>query len=122
MSKVKGVDSVNSKFSALVGKITTTTSVEAATRAMIIGQQYATMLTPVDTSNLINGRFMQIIPTATGVTGRAGYMASYAPYVHNGGPKNWQKPGAEDEFLTKGFERDGRAEIDAVIKATYERG
>lgn len=121
MSKVKGVDKVNANIQKIVGRITTTATREAVTKALIIGQQYAVMLTPIDTAALINSRFMQVVNTATGFTGRVGYTASYAAFVHDGGPKNWQKTGAEDEFLRKGFERDGRAEIDAVIRAEYER-
>lgn len=122
MSKVGGVADVNAKLGRLVGKITTETTQNAVQKALLIGAQYATMLTPVDTSNLINSRFISVFPTATGFTGRVGYTASYAGYVHDGGPKNWQKPGAEDAFLRKGFERDGRAEVHAALRGEYERG
>ena len=121
MSDVKGVRDVNAKLARMVGKITTTTTQSALQKALMIGSQYATMLTPVDTSNLINSRFISVSPSASGFLGRVGYTAEYAPYVHDGGPKNWQKPGAEDQFLKKGFERDGRAEIDAALRGEYER-
>ena len=121
MSNVKGVQQTNAALSRLVGKITTTTTHTALTKALMIGRQYATMLTPVDTSNLINSVFLRVDPSATGFTGRVGYTAAYAPFVHDDGPKNWQKPGAEDEFLKKGFERDGRAEITAALRGEYER-
>lgn len=121
MSKVGGVRETNAVLGRLVGRITTTTTQNAVQKALMIGAQYATMLTPVDTGNLINSRFISVFPTATGFTGRVGYTAEYAGYVHDGGPKNWQKPGAEHEFLRKGFERDGSAEVHAALRSEYER-
>lgn len=115
-SKVRGVTQVNRNLEQIFSKVSEDKARSAITKALLIGQQYAVALTPVDTANLINSRFMQIINTPTGFTGRVGFTANYATFVHDGGPKNWQKPGAEDEFLKKGFERDGIDEIDAVIR------
>jgi hypothetical protein len=74
---------------------------------------------PVDTSNLINSEFRRTRREANGWTGEIGYSADYAIYVHDGGPKDWQKPGASDEFLLKGtqdFERDA---LDRIIAAVF---
>lgn len=114
---VRGIAQANRNLEQILVKdISERKARQAITKALIIGQQYAVDLTPVDTANLINSRFTQIINTPTGFTGRVGYTANYAKFVHDGGPKNWQKPGAEDEFLRKGFERDGLEEIDAIIR------
>lgn len=117
MGKVRGIAQVNARLEQIFTQVSEDKARAAITKALIIGQQYAVALTPVDLGNLINSRFTQIINTPTGFTGRVGFTADYASFVHDGGPKNWQKPGAEDEFLKKGFERDGLEEIDAVIRA-----
>ena len=80
------------KFVILAAK-----SVEAATAPYV----------PVDTSLLINSAYTQVrqykgsgsMPAYLAVFG---YGANYAGYAHEGGPKNWQKAGASDEFLLRG--------------------
>lgn len=118
----KGVDKVNQNMSRLVGKIRGELTRKTVTEIMITGQAHAVLLTPVgDTSNLINSRFLEIINSSNGnFTGRVGYTAAYAKFVHDGGEKNWQKAGAEAEFLQKGFERDGREDINQIIKRNYK--
>lgn len=116
---VKGGNKVRRNMRRTVGRITGTLTNRAITEILIIGEGYAAELTPVDTSNLINSRFRQVTDTATGAKGVVGYTANYAIFVHEGGPKNWQKAGAEDEFLRKGFEENGRSEIEAHIRRRY---
>lgn len=78
----------------------------AAESAMIevlitIGAESASK-TPIDTSTLINSMYRHVISTGDAVTGRIGYAASYAKYVHD--PKVKQQfrlPRAEKEFLKK---------------------
>ena len=119
---VTGIDKVNKNMSRLVGKIRGEITRKTVTEIMITGQQWAVLLTPVgDTSNLINSRFLEIVNSSNGnFTGRIGYTAAYARYVHDGGEKNWQKSGAESEFLKKGFERDGKEDIEQIIKRNYK--
>ena len=122
---VTGIDSVNKEIGMLVGRLSGELTRKTITEVLITGQNYAVLLTPVDTSNLINSRFTQIINNADGTfTGRVGYTAAYADYVHKGlsktgQPLNFQKPGSEAEFLRKGFERDGADEIKQIIKRNY---
>ncbi len=72
--------------------------------------------TPIDTSTLINSQFREIMANGTVVTGRVGYSANYAVYVHDPAVKqNFTRATARKEFLTKGFE-DTRNQIDAVVK------
>lgn len=115
------------------------------TEVLIIGEGYAAALTPVDTSNLINSRYRQIKNSATGTRGIVGYTADYALYVHEASGKlkgqprssvdefttgsgrraftsndgNFWDPSGEPHFLSKGFDRDGRAEIKAHIRKRY---
>ncbi|EMP4186484.1 HK97 gp10 family phage protein [Proteus mirabilis] len=61
--------------------------------------------TPIDTSTLINSQFRNVTVNGTKITGRIGYSASYAVYVHD--PKVKQKfkrPTAKKEFLKKAVE------------------
>lgn len=114
---------------------------------LIIGEGYAAALTPIDTSNLINSGFRTVTNTATGAVGVVGYTADYALFVHDASGKlagqprasvssfgtsdgrtafasdkgNFWDPNAEPGFLKKGFERDGRPEIEAHIKRRYKR-
>ena len=117
---VKGIDQVNKRiFSTLTrmrGEITRKTMI----KVLMTGQNHALELTPVgDTSNLINSRFMKIQNVSDGFRGLVGYTANYAKYVHEGGPKNWQKMGAEDRFLEKGFE-ENMPELRQIIINGYK--
>ncbi len=62
-----------------------------------------------------------------------GYRANYAASVHGKtrealrgeqrprkGAGNYWEPDAESEFLKKGFERDGKNEIEQMIKEAYK--
>ncbi|WP_110599837.1 MULTISPECIES: hypothetical protein [Salinicola] len=118
---IRGGRDVRRNFSRTVGRIAGPLTERVVTEILIIGEGYAVNLTPVDTSNLINSRYRQVISTTTGTKGMVAYTAAYAAAVHDGGSKNWQKAAAEDEFLKKGFERDGRADIEAHIKRSYRR-
>lgn len=105
------------------------------------GAAYSDMLTPVDTSNLINSRYAPQIQRSDGkVSGTVGYTAEYAAAVHNmsgklkgqpreafgkagfgGGTGNgtYWSPDAEPKFLEKGFEMV-KPEIPAILRASYE--
>jgi hypothetical protein len=103
---VKGMDQVNRRIASKLNDIDSVVTRKVITEVLMTGQNHAVMLTPVDTSNLINSRFLQIKNAGYGFIGQAGYTANYAKYVHDGGLKNWQKIGAEDRFLEKGFEEN----------------
>lgn len=97
---------------------------------------------PVDTSTLINSETRDIFTEKvrrffffTGPTeivgeiayGRVGSVNArgtpvhkYAAYVHEGPQKNWQKPGASNQFLAKGA-RDFAQDDLAGIIARYSR-
>ncbi len=116
---VKGIDSVNKKIASTLNEIGGDITRKTLTQVLMTGQNYGIQLTPVDTSNLINSRFLQIQNSGTTFKGLAGYTANYAKYVHDGGAKNWQKLGAEDRFLEKGFE-DNLPELRQIIIDGYK--
>lgn len=113
--KVKGVKQVARKVNRAIDNIQDRKVVRALTSAMIIGASQAAIYTPIDTSYLINSQFREIVVNGTRITGRVGYTANYAAYVHDPSiPQNFRRPTAQKEFLTKGFE-DERELIDRTI-------
>ncbi len=114
--KVEGISQAKKNLNALVGDIQGRKVVRAMQSALIIGGSQAALYTPIDTSTLINSQFREITVNGSRVTGRVGYSANYAAYVHDPSvPQNFRRATARKEFLTKGFD-DTRRQIDAVIK------
>lgn len=113
--KVKGISQAKKNLNALVGDIQGRKVVRAMQSALIIGGTQAALYTPIDTSTLINSQFREITVNGNRVTGRVGYTANYAVYVHDPNvPQNFRRATAKKEFLTKGFE-ETRRQIDAAI-------
>ena len=113
--KVKGITQAKKNLNALVGDIQGRKVVRAMQSALIIGGSQAALYTPIDTSTLINSQFREITVNGNRVTGRVGYSANYAAYVHDPSvPQNFRRATARKESLTKGFE-DTQRQIDAVI-------
>jgi hypothetical protein len=117
---VIGLQSARRKTRQLASNISVIRAERAIKAALITGSGYAAILTPVDTSFLINSRVTKIEGRGFGLLrGTLGYMANYAAAVHD--PKRKQtfkKPGAEKEFLRKGFD-DNRPAIDAAVMKAF---
>lgn len=78
----------------------------AMTQALILGASEASVLTPIDTSTLLNSQYRDVKQEGSAVLGRVGYTAAYAIPVHDpDNPQNFRRPSAEKEFLKHGFER-----------------
>lgn len=76
------------------------------TQALVIGAAEASVLTPIDTSTLLNSQYREVSTAGGKVRGRVGYTAAYALPVHDPAVKqNFRRATAEKEFLSKGFER-----------------
>jgi len=88
------------------------------TQALVLGASEASVLTPIDTSTLINSQYRSVGFEGNAVVGVAGYTADYAKYVHSPNvPQTFRRATAEKEFLFKGFERNhGR------IKSLFAKG
>ena len=83
---------------------------------MITGNSLAAIKTPVDTSTLINSIITKVTTTSSGSRGTTSYLAAYAAPVHDPDVKQvFRKPGAEKEFLKKGFE-ESRPDFDDIIR------
>ena len=85
------------------------------TQALILGASEASVMTPVDTSTLLNSQFRSVAKEGSKITGTVGYTAEYAAYVHDPNVKQrFRRSTAEKEFLKKGFE-ESEPNIRAVI-------
>ncbi|MDF7681501.1 HK97 gp10 family phage protein [Enterobacteriaceae bacterium ESL0689] len=114
--KVKGVQKVANNVNRILNDITGRKIGRALQAALIVGATRAALYTPIDTSTLLNSQFREFFVSGTVFTGRVGYSANYAVYVHD--PtihQRFRRATAKKEFLTAGFEEE-RSDIDAVVK------
>lgn len=90
------------------------------TQALILGASEASVMTPVDTSTLLNSQFRSVTKDGSRIVGTVGYTAEYARFVHDPNVKqNFRRSTAQKEFLSKGFEQaepNIRAVITGAIK------
>lgn len=85
------------------------------TQALILGASEASVMTPVDTSTLLNSQFRSVAKEGSKIVGTVGYTAEYAKYVHDPNVRQvFRRSTAEKEFLRKGFE-ESEPNIRAVI-------
>jgi hypothetical protein len=114
--KVRGVQQAKRKLDAIIGDVSGRRAVRAIQSALVIGGAQAALYTPIDTSTLLNSQYREIDVSGTRITGRVGYSANYAVYVHDPNiPQNFRRSTARKEFLTQGFE-DTKGAITAAIK------
>lgn len=113
--KVKGIEQAQRKLDALVGDVQGRKAVRAMQSALLIGGVQAALYTPIDTSTLINSQYREIEIKGTRLTGRVGYSANYAVFVHDPNiHQKFRRATAQKEFLKKGFE-ETKTQIDAAI-------
>lgn len=130
-AKLRGIKEAIAKTSQIVDEITAVKIVRALKSATYIIRLESATMTPIATSTLINSQFESIEVNGTRVTGRVGYSANYAIYVHNapgrllgkdiprtgklkGLGNVWDKSG-EPKFLTKAGEKT-KSLVDKAIK------
>lgn len=83
---------------------------------------------PVDTSALINSEYREITEQGgkhhavigygapNGTVARGTPVQEYAVYVHEGPQKNWQKPGASNEYLVKGVKDFLSSDFESILR------
>ncbi|HDG1691814.1 TPA: HK97 gp10 family phage protein [Kluyvera georgiana] len=114
-AKVRGIREAKANLNRIIKDVQGRKVVRALQSAMIIGSSQAALYTPIDTSTLLNSQYREINTSGTRVTGRVGYSANYAVYVHDPDVLQvFRRSTAQKEFLTKGFE-DTRSQIDTTI-------
>ena len=90
------------------------------TQALILGASEASVMTPVDTSTLLNSQFRSVAKDGSKIVGTVGYTAEYAKYVHDPNVKQrFRRSTAQKEFLRKGFE-EAEPNIRAVIAGSIK--
>jgi len=121
---IRGIDEVRKNLQRTFDDITGPITEKAITAALSVGAKYADIMTPIDTSFLVNSRYRVVTKDADGWTGRYGYMANYAAAVHNadgilkGQPRPGNRgaywdPDGEPRFLQKGFEENANEVAEA---------
>lgn len=141
---IKGVKRVRERIKQELKEIADKKTAEVLWRVGMIGGGYAALLTPVDTSFLINSQYQEIDNTPAGMQLRLGYTARYAEWVHDmpgklkgqprenfgrtsdgvefgGGTGNGEywDPNAEPEFLRKGID-ENLGKITREIERGYQ--
>ncbi|WP_426576334.1 HK97 gp10 family phage protein [Xenorhabdus stockiae] len=113
--KVTGIREAQSRLNALIGDIRGRKVVRAVYKALYIGSTQAALYTPIDTATLINSQFRDVRFDGVRLTGRVGYSANYAVYVHDPAVKqDFRRATAKKAFLTSGFD-EMRREIDNAV-------
>lgn len=130
---VRGGDNVRRRMRDTIRRIRGPMTEKTVTRILIIAAGYASSMTPIATSALINSQYRRVQETGKGYRGELGYGQDYAVYVHEApgallgaNVPRWPArlgvywgPNGEPGFLEKAFERDGRSDIEAEIDAGY---
>lgn len=127
--KIRGVEQAKRNLDRIIGDIQGRKVVRAIKSALLIVAPEAARMTPVAKSSvLINSQFQEVMVNGTRITGRVGYSANYAVYVHEakgtlkGKPRplsqgggNYWDPAGKPQFLKKAGDETRNA-VDAVIK------
>ncbi len=124
--KIKGIKEAQRRLDAVVEDVRTRKAVRAIKSAVMIIANEAALMTPVNIGNLINSQYQETMINGTRITGRIGYSANYAVYVHNASgimkglprPKNrgnYWDPAGEPKFLTKAADKT-RRQVDEIIR------
>lgn len=120
--KVRGVQQVSKNMHRILNDIEGKRVVRASYAALnVIALESASMV-PIDTSTLINSQFREVIVGKTRVTGRVGYSANYAAYVHEApgkylGTKTFRPVGKGESPGSKGYIWDKTGEPKFLEKA-----
>ncbi|ENF7209026.1 HK97 gp10 family phage protein [Klebsiella pneumoniae] len=80
--RIRGVREAKASMDRLIKDITGRKAVRGIQSALIILGAASAKEVPRDTSTLINSQFREIDFNGTLITGRVGYSANYAIYVH----------------------------------------
>ena len=85
--KVSGISQAKKNLNALIGDIQGRRVIRALQSALILIGARSAYYVPIDTSTLVNSQFREIDSGGVIITGRVGYSANYALYVHEASGK-----------------------------------
>lgn len=84
-------------------------------QALVLGAAEASVMTPIDTSALLNSQYRDVRKDGTAIVGSVGYTVEYAKPVHDPEVRQkFRRATAKKEFLKLGFEK-AEANIRGVI-------
>lgn len=106
-SKLTGLKEAIRRTEKIVGEISAVKAIRAIKAANYIIRTESATMTPIDTSTLINSQFDTIETKGARITGKIGYSAKYALYVHNASGKLKGKPRAHFGKTREGVEFGG---------------
>lgn len=92
--KVTGISESQKRLNAIINDVKGRKVVRAIQSALLLIGARAAYYTPIDTSTLINSQFREIDAGGVFITGRIGYSANYAAYVHEASGKLKGQPRA----------------------------
>lgn len=81
--KLVGMQKVLARTQQIFDEVQSVKAVRAIKSATYIILTESATMTPIETSTLINSKFETVEINGTMITGRVGYAANYAIYVHN---------------------------------------
>lgn len=114
--RIRGLDRARRNTRSFVN-VTTRKAERAIQKALLVGAELSAVYTPIDTSTLINSQFRETKINGTRITGRVGYSASYAVYVHDPKVKqNFKRSSAKKEFLKSAFEESEERIHDVITQ------
>lgn len=115
--KIEGLERASRRISDELNKVGKANNEKFVTLSLKAIEAQTAPFVPVDKSLLINSAYSRLRSTGAGYEGEFGYGAEYAGYVHEGGPKRWQKAGASDRFLELGVEKFIEEDLDNFLNA-----
>ncbi len=102
-AKVRGIRQAKANLDRIIKDVQGVKSCEQSS-LRCYRQRAGRALHPIDTSTLINSQFREIMANGTRVTGRVGYSANYAVYVHDPAVKqNFRRATARKGVLNEGL-------------------
>lgn len=127
--KVRGVKQSKDDLNRIINDVKGRKVVRAIRSALLIVGPESARMTPVGkTATLINSQFQEVMLNGTRVTGRVGYTANYAVYVHEAkgtlkgmprpnseGGGNYWDPAGEPRFLEKAGDNT-RLDVERTMK------
>lgn len=90
--KVKGMAEAKRGLEAIINDVKGRKIVRGIRASLMLVGTEAAVMTPIDTSNLINSQYQDVNLLGTKVVGTIGYSAEYAAYVHDASGKLKGKP------------------------------
>lgn len=108
--KVKGIDQTIAKLNRMIGDVKSVRIIRALYLASEQVLESAAVITPIDTSTLVNSRFIDFDSSGNRITAKVGFSASYAAYVHDAPGKLKGQPRAHFGTTRSGKQFGGGTE------------